>query len=111
MARDVRPAGHGSSAAVRDKDAIDRGLTGDKVPGFDPGAAPLGTDDESAGTTTPAAVQPQPRAARHQAAALAADASGTDRSRYRAQDRLVWPVIVALSLLLAGGLVLLLFAG
>lgn len=108
MARDTEIVARGGSAATRDKDAIDRGLTGDKVPGFDPGAAPLGTDDESAGTTTPAAAaQPQPGA--DQAAALAADASGADRSRYRAQDRLVWPAIVVL--LIAAGVVLLLFAG
>lgn len=31
------------------KDAIDSGQTGDKVPGFDPAAAPLGTDDEAGG--------------------------------------------------------------
>lgn len=35
------------------RDAIDRGLTGDKVPAIDPAAAPLGTDDEAAGTTAP----------------------------------------------------------
>ena len=29
---------------------IDSGRTGDKVPGSDPAAAPLGTDDEAAGT-------------------------------------------------------------
>ncbi|GGC75943.1 DUF2934 domain-containing protein [Chelatococcus reniformis] len=29
---------------------IDAGRTGDKVPGSDPAAAPLGTDDEAAGT-------------------------------------------------------------
>lgn len=28
---------------------IDRGVTGDKVGGFDPAAAPLGSDDEAAG--------------------------------------------------------------
>jgi hypothetical protein len=28
---------------------IDRGLTGDKIPGSDPAAAPLGTDAEAAG--------------------------------------------------------------
>lgn len=28
---------------------IDRGETGDKVPAFDPAAAPLGTDDEAGG--------------------------------------------------------------
>jgi hypothetical protein len=29
---------------------IDAGASGDKVPGLDPAAAPLGTDDEAAGT-------------------------------------------------------------
>jgi hypothetical protein len=29
---------------------IDSGRTGDKVPGLDPAAAPLGTDEEAAGT-------------------------------------------------------------
>ena len=29
---------------------LDRGVTGDKIPGSDPAAAPLGTDDEAAGT-------------------------------------------------------------
>jgi succinate dehydrogenase / fumarate reductase cytochrome b subunit len=33
------------------KGAIDSGRTGDKVAFHDPGAAPLGTDDEAAGTT------------------------------------------------------------
>jgi hypothetical protein len=32
------------------RDDIDRGLTGDKVRAIDPAAAPLGTDDEAAGT-------------------------------------------------------------
>jgi hypothetical protein len=31
------------------REDIDRGVTGDKVPGSDPAAAPLGTDDEAAG--------------------------------------------------------------
>lgn len=31
------------------KDDIDSGRTGDKVGGFDPGASPLGTDDEAGG--------------------------------------------------------------
>jgi hypothetical protein len=32
------------------RDAIDRGRTGSKVPYQDPAAAPLGTDEEAAGT-------------------------------------------------------------
>jgi hypothetical protein len=35
------------------KHDIDSGRTGDKIPVFDPAAAPLGTDEEAAGTPTP----------------------------------------------------------
>jgi hypothetical protein len=38
-----------NSTASQLKDDIDSGRTGDKVGGFDPAAAPLGTDDEAAG--------------------------------------------------------------
>jgi hypothetical protein len=31
------------------RESIDRGKTGDKTPGFDPAAAPLGTDAEAGG--------------------------------------------------------------
>lgn len=41
-----------SMAAQRLRDAIDKGLTGEKVPAADPAAAPLGTDDEAAGVRT-----------------------------------------------------------
>lgn len=44
----VRPDAPPTSAELRDR--IDRGQTGDKVPVVDPAAAPLGTDDEAAGT-------------------------------------------------------------
>lgn len=33
------------------KHAIDSGRTGDKAPGFDPAAAPLGTDEEAGGAS------------------------------------------------------------
>ncbi|KAA0678837.1 hypothetical protein [Roseomonas genomospecies 6] len=39
--------------AQRLRDAIDKGQTGDKIPAADPAAAPLGTDDEAAGTRPP----------------------------------------------------------
>ncbi|MBY6264655.1 hypothetical protein EI613_22430 [Azospirillum sp. 412522] len=42
-----------SAEANRMRADIDQGLTGDKVPATDPAAAPLGTDDEAAGTTPP----------------------------------------------------------
>ncbi|MBS9478892.1 hypothetical protein [Ancylobacter radicis] len=38
------------ATADRLREDIDRGRTGDKVPFSDPAAAPLGTDDEAAGT-------------------------------------------------------------
>lgn len=36
---------------------IDAGRTGDKTPGLDPAAAPLGTDEESAGPMLPPAAE------------------------------------------------------
>jgi hypothetical protein len=83
------------AAATRLKDAIARGLTGDKVPGFDPAAAPLGTDAEAAGAPPGAGQPPLPESARADPAELAADPSGTDRRRYRMQDRMIWPAIAA----------------
>jgi len=107
----------GAAAASRRKAAIDRGLTADKVPAFDPAAAPLGTDAEAAGApplsqalgsealgseTLGAAADPTlPEGARADPAGLAADPSGTDRSRYRMQDRLIWPVIAVVLIAIA----------
>ncbi|MBC58385.1 MAG: hypothetical protein CL814_15825 [Confluentimicrobium sp.] len=45
-----RQRASGAAAADRLRDRIDRGGTGDKVAFTDPAAAPLGTDDEAAGT-------------------------------------------------------------
>jgi hypothetical protein len=44
-----KPARRGPTTAQL-RDAIDRGRTGSKVPYEDPAAAPLGTDEEAAGT-------------------------------------------------------------
>lgn len=61
------PARLGSNAAQIKHD-IDSGLTGDKAPGFDPAAAPLGTDEEAGGVSLPpdqlAAVRQAERAGR-----------------------------------------------
>jgi hypothetical protein len=43
------PEGRGPTTAQL-RDDIQSGRTGDKVPGFDPAAAPLGADDEAGGT-------------------------------------------------------------
>lgn len=41
------------STSAQLKDDINAGRTGDKVSAFDAAAAPLGTDEEAAGTPTP----------------------------------------------------------
>lgn len=50
--RDAADRGVTRGEATTDqlRDAIDDGLAGDKVPAYDPAAAPLGTDEEAAGT-------------------------------------------------------------
>jgi hypothetical protein len=107
--RNQRRKNSGPAAAARRKDAIDRGLTGDKVPGFDPAAAPLGTDDEAAGTPPAISEPPIPEEARADPAGLAADASGTGRRGYRMQDRLVWPAIIVAVLIAIAVIVAVLF--
>ncbi len=52
---------HSNSAQLRND--IDQGRTGDKVRGFDPAAAPLGTDDEAGGAPPSAAAIAQARVA------------------------------------------------
>ena len=111
MARKPQRRRHtGPAAAARRKAAIDRGLTADKVPGFDPAAAPLGTDSEAAGAPPVAADPPLPEAARADPAGLAADPSGTDRSRFRMQDRMIWPAVVIAVLIVLAIIVGALFA-
>lgn len=41
------------STGARTRGAIQRGETGDKVPGFDPAAAPMETDAEAGGSSQP----------------------------------------------------------
>lgn len=49
------------SSGARARGAIQRGETGDKVPGFDPAAAPMETDAEAGGSSQPAGEQgPRP---------------------------------------------------
>ena len=106
------PGNNGPASAARRNAAIDPGLTADKVPGFDPAAAPLGTDDEAAGAPPAAVADPLlSREARADPAGLAADPGGTERGGYRMQDRMAWPVIIA-SVLIALAIVvaLILFA-
>jgi len=46
--------------AAQERADIQKGLTGDKVPGFDPAAAPLETDAEAAGTPEAAGYSDEP---------------------------------------------------
>ena len=85
------------------KHAIDTGRTGDKVPGFDPGAAPLGTDEESAGAPPVSDAHDRTAGDLRAPTGLAADPNGNDRSIYGVQDRLIWPAIVVLILIVVGG--------
>jgi len=48
-------------SVIRLRADIDSGKTADKTPGLDPAAAPLGTDDEAAGTPVPPALAEQLR--------------------------------------------------
>ena len=53
------PGGGANPAQI--KGDIDSGATGDKAPGFDPGAAPLGSDEEAAGPMVSPAVEARER--------------------------------------------------
>jgi hypothetical protein len=90
-------------AAAREQAAIDGARTGDKIPGFDPAAAPLGTDEESAGNRF--APEPKNRPRRVSPTDQAADPAGTGRAGYGKQDRLILPVIALLFVLVAAAIV------
>jgi hypothetical protein len=55
---DQTPVQKPNMAAEDLRQAIDRGDTGEKIPAADPAAAPLGTDDEAAGTRPSAELAP-----------------------------------------------------
>lgn len=71
------------SAGAQTRGAIQRGETGDKVPGFDPAAAPMETDAEAGGISQPSA-DDQPRRARSDRANASSHASGL--REWRSQD-------------------------
>ena len=84
------------------KAATDRGLTGDKVPGFDPAAAPLGTDAETGGAPPLAAADPPlPERRRADPAGLGRRSERHRTRPYRMQDRMIWPVIAAMLVAIA----------
>jgi hypothetical protein len=58
-----KPPDNSRPTSAQLKADINSGSTGDKVEGFDPGMAPLGTDDEAAGTAPSAKAVKDARAA------------------------------------------------
>nr|WP_313010940.1 hypothetical protein [Brucella intermedia] len=63
------------SIGARTRGAIQRGETGDKVPGFDPAAAPMETDAEAGGSSQPTG-KPQPQPAKADDSNASSHASG-----------------------------------
>jgi hypothetical protein len=99
------PQSGGRTAQLRS--AIDSGRTGDKVGVSDPAAAPLGTDEEAAGTPVPSA---QAAAAlEHETNAgiqLHADARGrVDPHRPREKHQRPYAMIMLLAVLLVAAAV------
>jgi hypothetical protein len=102
-----------TSAQLRDD--IDSGRTGDKAPGFDPAAAPLGTDEEAGGTPPSPELIARARAAearitadpRPNAAepALAPDARVAKGASRGAPDGVMMAVLVGLLVVIVASLV------
>jgi hypothetical protein len=90
------------STTARLRADIDAGLSGSKVAGSDPAAAPLGTDDEAAGTPPTSAAVDMARAAELGGAA-------DQRDKGRASALLYMLIIATVILLLSGSF--LYFAG
>jgi hypothetical protein len=87
------PAGAATSSQLRDD--IDSGRTRDKVAHSDPAAAPLGTDDEAAGT--PPTGEQVSTARRHEAGRDVPDPSPADQPPMQAGmapgGRFVWLIV------------------
>jgi hypothetical protein len=80
----MAPIGKKGANVAHLRDAIDRGRTGSKVPFPDPAAAPLGTDDEAAGT--PPTTEQATLALRNEVRNRAAHHTG-DRPRKAGRER------------------------
>lgn len=96
------------SAGARERGAIQKGLTGDKVPGFDPAAAPMETDSEAGGHASATTQRPPPHVQKPHDANASSTASGmrewqvdmkrrsTETQRRGGRPYLVWwPLITA----------------
>jgi hypothetical protein len=78
---------------------IDRGETGDKVAGFDPAAAPLGTDEEAAGTPTVGITAPEGVSHPHSSLTPAPQDSIAPDANPAKPRGTVWWAVVALAIL------------
>ena len=88
------PDEHGTATPAHLKEDIDSGRTRDKVAAFDPAAAPLGMDEEAAGTPTPGWAFEAERRWRVESSDPQARASGS-------QSAVKWTGVVVLLLFLA----------
>lgn len=89
------------------RDRIDRGETGDKRAVEDPAAAPLGTDAEAGGASTPSEAIARSAAAETAGAAASAVAQGrTPRPSLRTSLVLALVALAAVALILAAALTL-----
>ena len=93
----------GAAGAARLRDHIDRGGAADKAAAWDPAAAPLGTDDEAAGTP-PVAED----AERHRAAPADHKPGPGDRQGARRRPGMITVMVLVVSIILA---VLLIYGG
>ena len=99
-----KPGAARSGATVAQlKNDIDSGRTGDKTSGFDPAAAPLGTDDEAAGTPPSPEIVAQAREAERRPSSKAPNAAepglAPDGALHRRKDW-TWPALILGAVLL-----------
>ncbi len=94
--------------AAQLRDDIDSGRTRDKVAHSDPAAAPLGTDDEAAGT--PPTGEQAAMARRHEASRRVPDPSPADQPPKQAgmapSGRFVWLIVAGVVVCAAIGIAL-----
>ena len=91
---------------------IDAGKTGDKSAGFDAAAAPLGTDEEAAGTPIPPALAEHvrrterwaagPKSSRQNGTPAPDDVTSTDTNFEPPSRTLVWAVRLGLTVIVLG---------
>lgn len=92
----------GKRQAAEVRGDIQKGLTGDKVPGFDPAAAPMETDAEAAGNAEPLPgyegldVHPVARAHDANASSHGNAMRPFDSEKSAGKSRTLWIVLVVL---------------